>query len=227
MNTEQLLIVKRDPEYMTYAVYDFMASQWLLLFDYIITRLSQFEWEIESEPFRTLKGLDGTLQKFHPWRRRIPLYNSFIRSMLNLLEDRFLSKNSTRPHWVKTTENIRHLLRRHEEVQSRADKIITVLTAVISIEESRKAITQTRDVTRITYLAFLFVPMSFVASFLSMNNNFPDGNSKVYWVYFVIALPLSGIAMLSAYFWTRLEDLWKTNFGPHQDSRQSIDAAPK
>ena len=227
MNTEQLLIVKRDPEYMTSAIYDFMTSQWLLLFDYIITRLSQIEWEIESEPFRTLEGLDGTLQKFHPWRRRIPLYNNFIRSMLNLLEDRFLLKSNTRAHWLNTTENVRHLLERHEEVQHRADKVISVLTAVISIEESRKAMTQTRDVTRITYLAFLFVPMSFVASFLSMNTNFPPGNNMVYWIYFVIALPISGIAILLAYYWTKLEDLWKRTFGPHQDSRQSIDPMPK
>ncbi|KAA6414305.1 MAG: hypothetical protein FRX48_02668 [Lasallia pustulata] len=227
MNPDQLQTLDQDPEYITSAVYDFMACQWLLLFDYITTRLSQIEWEIESEPFRTLEGLDGTLQKFHPWRRRIPLYNNFIRSMLDLLEDRFLSPESTRAHWSKTTENVRHLLGRLEEVQNRADHVISVLTAVILIQESKKALTQTRDVSRITYLAFLFVPMSFVATFLSMNNNFPSGNNMVYWIYFVIALPLSGTALLLAYYWTRVEDLWKRTFGSPQDPRQVVGPMPK
>lgn len=223
MNTEQLRTLKRDPEYITSPVYDFMTSQWLLLFDFITTRLSQIEWEIESENFRTLQGLDGTLHKFYPWRRRIPLYNNFIQSMFDLLEHRFISKDI---HWAKTTENIRHLLKRQEEVQNRADKVISVLTAVISIAENKKATTLTRDITRITYLAFLFVPMSFVASFLSMNNNLPSGSAMVYWIYFVIALPLSVIAMLLAYYWRNLEDYWRRTFGPHTHPRQLVNPIP-
>lgn len=227
MNAEQRQTLKRDPEYITQPIYDFMTSQWLLLFSYVTTRLSQIECEVESENLRTVQGLDGTLQKFHPWRRRIPIYNNFIRSMLNLLENRFIMKDSTGVHWAKTMEDVRHLPRRLEEVQTRADKLISVLTAVLSIREIKKATTQTRAVTQITYLAFLFVPMSFVASFLSMNNNFPSGNSMVYWIYFVIALPLSGIAILLAYFWTSLEDLWRRIFGPDTDLRQPVGPMPK
>ena len=225
MSREELEIIGDNPEYLTSPLYKLIASQWLLIFEYVKARLSQIEWELEYEPWRTSRGLDETLKKFHPWRRRLPLYKSCIETIMHDLErrNRFASSES----WNQTISSFREVLARHEELQQRANQVISVLTAVISIEESKKAMSNARDVTRITYLAFAFVPLSFVASFLSMNTNFPHGGATVYWTYFLLAIPLSCIAVLIAYNWLALGKLWKKILASPSDPRKVVGPLPK
>lgn len=53
----------------------------------------------------------------------------------------------------------------------------------IAILESEKAIAQAGQMARLTFLAFIFVPMAFVSSFFSMN--VPELQSVPLWAWFV------------------------------------------
>ncbi|RYO96171.1 hypothetical protein DL765_011652 [Monosporascus sp. GIB2] len=75
-----------------------------------------------------------------------------------------------------------------EEHQKRIDRLASIVTAAINIEDARRGYAANKNVNRLTLLATLFVPLSLVASLLSMQ---PDverlRNTAVLWAE--VAIP--------------------------------------
>ncbi|KAF8862924.1 hypothetical protein BDZ45DRAFT_574236, partial [Acephala macrosclerotiorum] len=81
---------------------------------------------------------------------------------------------------------------------------IPVITAMIAVEESRKAIQQANDVKALTTLATVYIPLSFVAGIFGMNVTQLNPNPLVnipLWMYFAIALPITAASMLLVWYW--------------------------
>lgn len=60
------------------------------------------------------------------------------------------------------------VLTQMEECQSRIDRLTEVLTAVINMEDSRRGYKDNKNLQWLTWLATFFIPLSFVATMLSM-----------------------------------------------------------
>jgi hypothetical protein len=91
---------------------------------------------------------------------------------------------------------------------------IPAITAMIAVEESRKAIQQANDIkwrnvrkhltprilTRhraLTTLATVYIPLSFVAGVFDMNvTQFNPQINVPIWIYFIVALPITAVSML-------------------------------
>lgn len=58
-----------------------------------------------------------------------------------------------------------------EEYQTRIDRLTGVVTAVISIQDSRRGYKDNKNLQWLTWLATLFIPLSFVATMLSMTTD--------------------------------------------------------
>ncbi|TGO26529.1 hypothetical protein BPAE_0057g00050 [Botrytis paeoniae] len=79
---------------------------------------------------------------------------------------------------------------------------IPLLTAMIAVEESRKAIQQANDVKALTVLATVYIPLSFVAGVFGMN--LAELNSGVdvdIWLYFAISIPVTIASMVLVWKW--------------------------
>lgn len=66
-------------------------------------------------------------------------------------------------------QDFKHLLKRMETLHDRTAQAITTLMSSISIAEAQRAREQATRVNRITFLAFVFVPLSFTTGFFGMN----------------------------------------------------------
>jgi Mg2+ and Co2+ transporter CorA len=86
-----------------------------------------------------------------------------------------------------------------QEFQLRIDRLTSVVTAAMSIDDSRRGLQESRNVARLTWLATIFIPLSFVSSFYSMQGNIADLKDTFGW-YFATAVPLSAFTLLLA--WT-------------------------
>src|SRR5438552_3121441 len=65
------------------------------------------------------------------------------------------------------------------------------------IAESQKAINQAQEVTKLTRLAFIFIPISFTASFFGMNlGPLVQGAIHGIWLWFAVSAPVVIISML-------------------------------
>lgn len=68
------------------------------------------------------------------------------------------------------------------------------------LTESRKATEQACSVTRLTLLAFLFLPLSFTTSFFGINFRELDEGLNL-WIWAATSIPLF-VLVLVCYFWT-------------------------
>ncbi|KAL8662109.1 MAG: hypothetical protein Q9202_005001 [Teloschistes flavicans] len=209
MSREEVLSIPRDPRALFLKPLSLVCSEWILLIRYAKTRFSQLEWEVEDPNLRdSEQGLSPTLEKLHTWRRRFPIYKSIITEILDGVIRREEFPGSTGNMLRSLEEDFRMLLSDLDEMHNRADRMMSVVTAVLSIEESQKALEQNRSLGRLTYLAALFIPLSFISSFFSMSEDITK-LSKTFWIYFAIAIPVTLLALLVTRYSHSLNVIWK------------------
>ena len=83
------------------------------------------------------------------------------------------------------------------ELRDRVDRLSGVVASEISIEDSRRGLEDSRranaeahNMARVTWLATVFIPATFVSGLYSMNEEVA-GLRQTYWVYFVTAVPVT------------------------------------
>lgn len=65
-------------------------------------------------------------------------------------------------------EDFKMLLGRLEEYQSRIDRLTSVVTAVMAVEDTRRAIKDARNIGFLTWLATFFIPFGVLSGIFSM-----------------------------------------------------------
>ncbi len=88
--------------------------------------------------------------------------------------------------------------RRYESVQRRLREDLAYEASIASLKESRLGIQQNQSVKKLTQLAFLFIPLSFITSVFGMNIDLLVGSGPKWWtvliggaiVYTLLAIPL-------------------------------------
>ncbi|KAI1502831.1 hypothetical protein F5X99DRAFT_377669 [Biscogniauxia marginata] len=200
-----------NPLVMAHRMFQIVCAEWLTLNRYILARLGQIEWEVERPDFRleATRGIDSSLSKSHTWRRRLPVYRSLIADAKEkLFRRRYYAgpdsdlnadpdpdPDRARPPRPRDAvadlrDDFDVIERQIEGLLRQTERITAVTTAVAAFEESRRAVEQNRALGRLTYLAVIFAPLSFVSSFFSMSDNV-SALSQTYWVYFCVAVPIS------------------------------------
>lgn len=179
--------------------------------DYIKARLNQLDWEIVKPEFfgRGKKGVNDMLEKLHMWRRLVPLYREMVSETIRHV-DQFSGRIQVPMASCKSTDDEQHMLISHykldlahvksqlEEYQNRIDQITSVVTAVISIDNSRRGLQDNRNIGRLTWLATFFIPLSLVAGILSMQSDVRDISRNTFKVYFATSLPLGVVIAVAA-----------------------------
>lgn len=194
MRPEDVQSVSNNPNVMLFRMTQIICSDWNILIRYIMARLGQIEWELERPDFRPDSNkIDASLAKLHTWRRRLPLYKTMVRET----QDKLFRgvKKGQKDCIAQMRKDFRTVALGLDELYARTERIATVATAVTSIEESRRAMVQNRALGRLTYLAVIFAPLSFISSFFSMTPELSELTTTI-WIYFAVALPVSAIAFL-------------------------------
>jgi len=79
----------------------------------------------------------------------------------------------------------------------RLENMLPVVTSLVQISDSCPSLVESANVSRLTSLAFIFVRLTFTTSLFSMNTtNGPSGD--YFWVFFVVAIPITLLVFLTA-----------------------------
>ena len=200
LTSEEIMSIAKDPRLLFKKTLMVVCAEWSTLAKYATTRLTQLEWEIENPSLQGDNGgLQVTIQKLHNWRRRLPIFRTLVSEVLEKVIKRESFASGTENHVHDLQRDFEILLSNIEYLRDRADRIMAVVTAVMSIEESKKAFEQNRSLTRLTWLAITFAPLSFITGLFSMNS---DISSLVQTLrtYFTVALPLTAMVLLLTRF---------------------------
>ncbi|KAI1081225.1 hypothetical protein F5B20DRAFT_537383 [Whalleya microplaca] len=208
MSQEDINAAKDNPMAMAFRISQIICAEWLTLGRYITARLGQIEWEIERPDFRLNSNyFNESLTKLHTWRRRLPLYKDMVgdtrKKLFPPVPPSPSDSSSSSTPTPKAKKDCMDALRADfaivaghiDDLLSRTERIAAVATAVTAIEESRRAVEQNKALGRLTYLAVIFAPLSFISSFFSMSENVAD-LSNTFWIYFAVAIPVSLVVFL-------------------------------
>lgn len=95
------------------------------------------------------------------------------------------------------TPDFRNVLDKMKELQDRTDRLTSVVVAAISIEDSRRGLQENRNLARLTWLATIFIPLTFITGLFSMQSDIASLRLTFGW-YFASAVPVTVLALAFA-----------------------------
>jgi len=181
-----------------------VCAEWLVVCDYAKARLGQIEWELEKPDRFRPKGdvIDTSLKRLHTWRRMLPVFREMVTETLEqALPAAARLSSVAQPGTSAQNDGFQDIAAEYQrvlsalnELQARTDRLTSVVTSEMSIEDSRRGLQENHNLARLTWLATIFIPLTFVSGLFSMQNELPALKTTFGW-YFCTAIPLT-IAIL-------------------------------
>ena len=202
-----------------------VASNWLVLLEYIWAALSDLErtlWHFEDPTNENtedlLARLNQTLAEGNRLRRRLSWYLDELewtmRSLNITTDERDL--NNKRQKDLSIGEDFKFIHARLHTCKQKVESLATVVTGLLSVcqgkisesvartsaETATVSANEARLVSRLTVLAVIFIPLSFSASIFSMGGDFQPGGSR-FWLYFAVSLPMLFLILGFVFLWRK------------------------
>ena len=103
----------------------------------------------------------------------------------------------------------------------RLEAMVSIATSLIQATDSRRSLTETVNISRLSYLALMFIPLTFVSGVFSMNDNIAPGG-KLFGLYFAVSIPLCLLVLLIVRPRTSISGLLHTWFGRSRSICESL-----
>jgi Mg2+ and Co2+ transporter CorA len=172
----------------------------------LVSRYSKYYEYSISDITHTLHNDD--IIDLQRWRRRSQRSQHKLTALSDFISFQ-LDEEPKQKRWTQVLQDIRYLQRQIEIYSMSLEQMLTVATSMVQIFDSRRSITEALHIKRLTYVALVFIPLSWVASLFSMGEGFLPGQ-QFFWVYFSISLPLVVLVLLlSAAPFYKLGQLYK------------------
>jgi hypothetical protein len=182
-----------NPDLRSFSYYPLkiVAAEWVNYISVLGMSLREYEvsTSLNGDLVAELDKLNVNLRLLQGWRRRIMSTQAKMRRTIRFMESRADSKKASED-WQSLKEDYEFIQTEVTEHGERLEAMVPLVTSAASLIESRRSLFETANVTRLTILAIVFIPLSYVASIFSMSENFGPGGS-LFWVYFVTAVPLA------------------------------------
>lgn len=191
---------------LSYYPLKIVAAEWVNYIAVMSFALKRNEAsDISSDLEADLDKLSSSIRELQGWRRRILTTMEKIRQVIRYIHLPE-SSDSCFEDWAALCEDYEFIGTSIQEHSNRLESMIPVVTSFIQLIESRRALWETANVTRLTVLAIVFVPLSYVATVFSITEKFGPGGPK-FWVYFAVAIPITLLVLLLA---RALGNNWKS-----------------
>ncbi|KAJ4351924.1 uncharacterized protein N0V89_007268 [Didymosphaeria variabile] len=168
-----------------------VAAEWV---NYIsVMGLSVREYELSTtlsgDLIAQLDKLNTNLRILQGWRRRVLSTQAKLRRTVRFIENHVDPKQPNED-WDVLVDDFEFIRTEVAEHGERLEAMVSVVTSTAALIEGRRSLTETENVTRLTILAVVFLPLSYIASLFSMSDDFRPGG-QLFWVYFAAAVPMA------------------------------------
>ena len=85
--------------------------------------------------------------------------------------------------------------------------LISFMTGLISIIESRRSLQETKVMKALTLLGMIFIPLAFTSGIFDISGKYAAGETY-FWVYFAVALPIVLLVFIMAYTFDKVSS-WR------------------
>lgn len=157
-------------------------------------------------PIETLTTDINSLQK---WSRRAVATGWKIGYVVDFLKYRTI-ENEDKEASALIRQDYKQIVLSLDVYSRRLETMMSVDTSLIQAIDCRRSLMETTSTSRLTDLALIFIPLTFVSSLLSMNDRIVSGG-YLFGLYFAISIPLCILVFLIAHPHTgilRLVSTW-------------------
>ena len=164
-----------------------VVAEWVSYVEVMAHSIKQYEYSIEaSAEIDVLAKLGTDLRSLQVWGRRSMETIYKLRSVARFLQSCNVPSLGI-PEYALIVEDYEHISEMVELYSHRMESMVPVVTSLVQIADTRRSLKEAENVTRLTNLALLFIPLSFVSGLFSMNNDISAHSLKV---YCSVAIPL-------------------------------------
>jgi len=192
-----------DPSIQSLAYYPMriVAAEWVKYIAVMQHSIKLYEYEGSH---LDLSKFNMDIRELQGWRRRSMMSLKKVGVVIRHLKSH---TSSTQSHTTSVANILEDYVVISEDIENagrRLENMLPVVTSLVQIIDARQSFAETANISRLTILALVFVPLSFVSSLFSMNSENVPG-SEHFWVYFAVAIPVTAVVFLIARPPTRAE----------------------
>ena len=138
--------------------------------------------------------LTADIYTLQQWARRSIATAQKIRYVIEFLRYR-MTKDEDMDSSALLTEDYEQIASSIDAYSHRLEAMVSIATSLIQAIDCRRSLTETINISRLTYLALSFIPLTFVSGLFSMNDNIAPGG-KLFGLYFAVSIPLCILVFL-------------------------------
>jgi hypothetical protein len=204
-----------------------VSAEWMNYTGIMYRAVKQFEYSTPySTPFGNgqyeLAKLNDDMMNLQRWRRRSLSSVHKVKHILRFLRSE-RSYKTCQEDCSNLIEDYEFIADTVEESGTRLERMLPIVTSLIQIIDSRRSLDQTANISRLTILALVFVPLAYISSVFSMSERLGPGES-LFWVYFAVAIPVTVLVLIVAKIplkmkWVRMHSLHKEIIRENVNSR--------
>lgn len=165
-------------------------SEWLLYTLLISRYCKHYEYSLNDISTRLH---DNDIIDLQRWRRRTKQSRQKLEILAHFID--YWGQGSDTQGWSMMLKDIQYIQKQLDDYSRSLEQMLTVATSMVQLLDSRRSILEAVSVRRLTYIALVFVPLSWVSSLFSMSDTYLPGHSR-FWVYFAVAFPLICLCFL-------------------------------
>ena len=138
--------------------------------------------------------LIADISALQQWTRRCMATAHKIRYVIDFLKHR-VTENEDMEYSALISEDYKHIGLSIDTYSRRLEGLVSIATSLIQAIDSRRSLTETASISRLTYLALSFIPLTFVSGLFSMNTSIAPGG-RLFGLYFAVSIPLCILVFL-------------------------------
>ncbi len=214
-----------DTFLVLYEGYRIIASEWLVVNEYVKRELADIEFHLEKSE-STFWQLEAYLRELYRIRRRCNKDRELV------MEAATQCRKRGRALWPSAmaspdgnddvvtysegraqelVEDLQFVIDNMSISISRIEKNITLLMGLVTISEGRQGLQESRAISFLTLIATIFLPSETVATILGMQTQYGPGTGN-FWLLWAVALPLTVLVIAIPYLYrtmsATLHQLW-------------------
>ncbi|KAL5406601.1 hypothetical protein PMIN06_001883 [Paraphaeosphaeria minitans] len=179
-----------DPSLQALSFYplNIVAAEWVKYVAVMHHCIKQFEYQHNHLP--ELDQFHRDLAELQAWSRRTVLSQGKVEALIRLLRSPNFNSHRGDRQLDCLSEDLELILHKMQDAGRRLENTLPIVMTSVQIADTRRTYAEQADIKRLTVLALIFVPLTFIASLFSMNTENMPG-SKDFWVYFAVAIPVT------------------------------------
>lgn len=175
-----------------------IAAEWMVYLQVIYHTTKQYEFtpDTVSAALEQISTLYTNLSELQKWARRNMATTYKLRYAIDFLKSNTMFDQDMDLKAL-LLQDYSHIASTVDLYGRRLNEMVPIVTSIIQLIDSRRSLIETTNVSRLTHLAMVFVPLTFASQLFSMQDEVAPGG-KSFWLYFAVAIPLCFIVYLVA-----------------------------